>query len=372
MFINRGEKSFNLEFYSENMPERLANISKTVAPYSKILLLSSNDDFIKVGLETINALKRAGHKVITALYPCDCNFSVNTVCGLFTAPEDVRLIISLSENLSPLADYFSAVRQTFVITLLSGWTDQIARVKLFIKNGDGVDFFNCPTEKTVLLKYAFINKVDAFCYVAEKKFQLFDYYVRTLYTGEEFNRDGVNIIREILDDVEKMILSSGNYFDIDCAVGEAVARTAILAQRLLGEPLTLIASQACKNSQIKVRFLMAKQVLRLTERVLCGERLELPDYSVRVTSVSVAFGFSKRQVLDELKTQTKIFNENNAVDFKAEFYKAKEYFDNAFVTAQKLGLSASRLNPKQLSALKIAGDTPFGINLMSVCREISR
>ncbi len=371
MFINRGEKSFNLEFYSGNTVERLANISKTVAPYSKILLLSSNDDFIRLGLETVNALKRAGHKVITALYPCGCDFSVNTACGLFTAPEDVRLIIALSENLSPLADYFSAVRQTFVITILNGWTDRIARTKLFIKNGGGVDFFNCPTEKTVLLKYAFIDKVDAFCYIAEKKFQLFDYYVRTLYTGEKFNRDGVKIINEILDDVEKTILSSENYLDIDCAVGEAVARTAILAQRILDEPLTLIASLACKNSQIKIRFLMAKQVLRLTERVLCGERLELPDYSARVQSVSATFGFSKRQVLDELKMQTKIFNENSAVDFKSEFYKAKEYFDNAFNSAQKLGLSVSRLNPKHLSALKIAGDTPFGINLMSVCREIS-
>ena len=192
--------------------------------------------------------------------------------------------------------------------------------------------------------------------------------MRAFFTGEEYFRDNVHDTLNLLDGAEKIIVSSADYYDIDREVGEAVARVTVNYQKFFGEPVTSVAALACGGAGYCARLLMAKQVLRLTEKVLSGNTIDPPDYNGRAQSVSALLGFSLPQVLRSLRSQTEILNRPTA-DFTAELYKTKEYIENTCLTAQTLGATAKRLNPKQLSALKIAGDTPFGINLMSVCRD---
>ena len=343
------------------------------APYSKVLLIALKKDFNKKAQTIIEQLKKNGNKAITILFPDNFIFSVKNVCGIFNTPEDVRLVVSLSDKLISVAYYFAQIKNIPVMLFSDGWKDHLFVDKLFIKNNNNLDYFCCTVDVFVFLDKPFFADFDAFAFVCDERFKLLDLYLTSQYSDMDFDQNIFKKYESLLSEFERLIfgeifIERKNDFIL------SLLQVSVDLRKVLSPTFKSVSQVAnffnCSN--YAQRLLSAKYVLFHANKILNQSESGVFDYNVSTPHVVDTTGFDEVCVMNNFIKQIKSINKSKGTQiFKEIVGVGCNYFNKAVERIKELGLDHLQLSAKHTRLLKICGDTPLGVNLMTVLREIS-
>jgi len=350
-------------FTQDNILNDICLVVKKYAPFGKIAMICVENDTSY--LDIVCALKKQGNKVVCLTFPTAVDFSTDSVCGLFTLHEDIRLIIA-SQNSSYFADYFATVRNIRSVVIAKDVDLTLYQSKIDIINGDSTDLFNVDCDKTIIVCSENFNSKNICALILELKFALFEYYVKTLFTKANFYKDGVIYILDLFNRTENIQGDSNNLH---------LAKNLCLALEFNfesgGEFLCFNSGYVCAkilnaNLSVQKRLLIYKTILDKFEKRKKNSVLP-PDYtniSEKISKVLHVKNCAKRMQdnLNNIKLEDCILE-----DFYKAFEIAKKYFTVELSTILN---SKSKLTAKEISAIELAGYTFYGVNLCTIISEI--
>lgn len=361
---------YKADFYTKDkngVLETIVQIAKEKAPFGKILFICSANDFQGFGFEIVKALKFSGHKVINFLFDEDFSFSVENSCGLFCVHEDVRLCVCLGQGLIAHAKYFSFARGVCAVSVCEKPCAIDFYQTLFVENNGVLDLIDAPCDFSTIY-YEPINKKDLFCLLALKRFELFDCYARTHFTNTPFYANSAKRASDLLDLAENSLVLENELGVVD-ALNFISCATIEFAKLFESSFARIYQGLMRKSLQYEKVFALIKFTLSSIEKAF-NDNARLPaDYNQRVNSLNKLTGIDELRLIKGLNEQKERFCCSDEGAFLDKLFICKEYFEQANKEYQKRGGVVKGLSLKERAVIKLSGDTPFAINLMSVLRE---
>lgn len=373
-----------VKFFENNSAlfyEITADISKII-PYGKVLLLSSVDNFLSFGKTIIKSLNERGNKVIGVVEDLDGILSIDKVCGLFTASEEIRGVIALNYKSFYSALYFATVKSLPVFLLPTTFPlDFGVRNQILLKNGSSYDKINIYADRYI---YFNTNNIDENftknlgAYLFEKACVLIDSYATNKLLKELTNNDEHNNL------INALIFAAFRFNISDTISIKTLINLCIKAEEQSG--ITSSAKVATelftilKKGNINCVDVLLNVSNKLIDSYFSLLDTDLPpnlvDYRARAEEMQNIFGFNESEILKNyLDFSKKVLR--NSKDLKSAFFT---YFNDLnFIKAvlkilvDKFGLQ-KYIDSKKDNAINIAikfcGDTPISFNGASILREL--
>ncbi len=364
---------YQTDFYlidEKRLFDALISATKEKVPYGKVLLLATESDFFSRGVALYDALLHAGHRVINFVCDNDFSFSVGNICKLFCAPEDVRAVISISDSLDKTARYFAHTNQILHFSIVNNFNYSLLSDALYLDNDGKTETMFCPCERTVFVD-SDIPECDVFAFIELKRAELLDYYLTAVYINDDLDRKSLFKAKGLIDLAESAL-------DYGTVKGKNDALN-FVACAISGYPdffkhsfvSAFNALWRCGIPTQKV-FASIDFFVSICQNALLGREAQKPDYAKITQKVSSALGDLEISVLKNLYSQNEKLIKgryNQSILDCVTF--AKTHFDKATASYVKRGGKIKQLTAKEKAFLKLSGDTPFGINAMSVRRELN-
>ncbi len=414
-----------VRFYQGETKKKLYEIASSLAPHGVVVALTTENGNEETAKDVTEGLRGACSKILSVKIP-EKTDAVRAAASVLRAAEDARLIVTAEYSLIPLARYAAKISGlTFVYVMRTWETDGLLSPRLFLKNGNRTDCFFSDARTRVIIDIdkicageslgesggekvgkeknassaegaAFTEKRIAaplFARLAGKIPALADYRARLLATGEKPNAEAYGLLREAVKD---------GYIAYTKKDREILP--SLIYDSLLGEIADFLSDgELCSFSALRfAEFLLAGEkrlpadlILELYARIsgvyalytspLAEGLLEIPDYRERAHELAEMTGTDEGVFLKGLLKQTEILNRYGE--------NADNITDKLFEELSKQNASASSVRStfvaygKEVSggktddsktcvseeklkkAIKLAGDSPFGINAMSFARE---
>ena len=397
-------------FYQGEASSTLKSVIRSVAPYGKIIVLYTRKSYLKRGTAFAEALSGVCSKVLGAIVSGETDV-VKAASQILRAPEDVRAVVTSDYSLNPLAAYVAKVAKVpYIYIMLTPQTEGLLSPHVFLKNGSGADCVSVNVKRHIIIDVNEIEKTsvipasgkipqrrvgaaELFITAESKIPALADYRAYLSVSAEKPQTEAYNLLRESVKDAynafnkrEKEIIPSLIY---DCLSAE-------LANALSGGRL-------CDFSALRfAEFLLSgekrlppEEILELYCRIsgiyavfssgLFENLMSVPDYRERAHVLSDKTGADVHDFAKGLLSQTADLSakELNAENFikrlSSELGKQNESagkirssytaFGGKTVT-ERYGEEKAKKRIEEInSAIKLCGDSPFGVNAMSLARE---
>jgi len=342
------------------------------SPFSRVLLVALKSDFKEKGQIIFEQIKKTSNKIISVIFEDDFVFSIESVCGLFNAPEDVRLIISISDKLSNLASYFAQIKNIPLVVISSGWKDCLFDNKLFIKNGGKRDYFLCDVERFIYLNKFFLNDIDAYSFLCAEKFKLLDIFITCEFTSLSCDKllferyyKSLNCFEEILFNKNSDKNKKEIFINL---IGEGYNFYLSLSMQVL---VALQVVNCFKQVDNLNKLFMAEHMINFVYKGLKNGASKAIDYNVKTEEVSKITSICQQEVMENfLKQIKKVKTEKDKEIFIDLISKGKDFVSKAIEKVKELGARKVVLNANDVKLLEVCGDTPLGMNFLSVFREI--
>ncbi len=358
--INLG---FATNFLSELLTARV--------PYGKVLLLSTATTFLNKGLAIINTLKQNGNKVISVVLN-DYSLNVDTVSGLFCAPEDVRAVIALDDCLMSCANYFASIRNIYsFLIIFNSLPNGLFLERIPIKNGNTIDIFNITCDRTYIFDTEINNPIEfkqsANSYLASLTVKIVDMQIMERAMG-------YYVDNEVIDLADKFVLSNAYNFDKVQAIREYIKIEQKLKNLQRGMSIDdvaiyLYSRKFCVDEKIKI--IVCHEILsRYYTALSCENTLNIPDYTGRTAVVNSLTGYEEKVILKTFNEQVKQFSSLAVESVK----KMNTCVEKALNVIEKLLIKTVKEQEIDKKRLKLsvihAGDLPVSVNGMTAIREL--
>lgn len=358
-------------------PERLLvdEITKNL-PFSKILFLQNTNLFFSSGLKLIERLKRSGIEVISVLIDENDLLSLESVCGIFRASEEVRGVVALGEKAFEVAKYYSSVSGARFFAVANSFLPfDFFNPKLYIKNGKMVDSVSVPTTQTIVIdENSFFNSDISLLvgsFLAEGYFSLVD----AKLSGELLDEWYERLKKEFFHLVDLSFLSNADNFSNDA---QKLFRLFIDYAENFYNRLSGRAFNSCirsvlflyyggfrRDHSLSVRT--ALKIFSVIENFMENPvTLEPCDFRKRVEEVKSMVGLEENAILTSLVFQQRFLYGKNFQDFfsdSVELWKLKKILASS--------MKESSYDEQKFSlAVKHCGDTTLNINVASLLRHL--
>lgn len=393
-FVVKGfkeELKFNTKFIQGDLLDSISALSKSLVPYGKIGLIAYNDTFMAIGKELVAKLKELGLKTVAMVFKHGSDDTVKSASQLFNFPEDVRLVISFDSGLYRISAYYANVKGVPVICGLKNFeTRGICDRVIFLRNGKTVDKIPVNPERYVIIDEKLFSKEnvvsDAYAFIMSKAVALIDYRMKHVNNGTTASQYIFGLLKEAVTETlgldnysleEKNIILIKNALLINLAnalsngdLYDASAETVV--SRLLFRFKSYIDYGTLLFSAIKILG-----IYNVYFNCKSSALLNYIDYNERVDLLVNLFGLGENQVLDGIKKQLELVKKGRSRSegekFKlkkevATLYKLTEKMSKTFISLGGKGLGTED-KARFIAALKVCGDTPYGLNTMSLVRE---
>lgn len=365
----------NLTFYKANSVDDLVDMISEIYPYSKVVVLSDKNE----ELTFVNNIRLIlQKKLITSIiiFVKGQNFiDIDKVCDFTYIPEDVRAIVAISENVFKIAEYIASTLN--LTCFYYAW--QISNIDFvfqyaFIKNVDDYDIFKKPISRKVVFNTSAIKNFsinDAIRYLILRLFTILDLNVKNLLQNPKRTFDLINevfyksvdlILRE--RDGEKLLFNIINIDVYIASFGINSIKTTLEAKKMLS-----------RNESVEQISWIFYSFRELYNAINNEKAISIPPkYELRAKLVSVYSGIKTIKCIKKLKEQIKSFHtltELNVNFLKRYISDLKTIFDRLFYLYIKLGGKIRDLTKEEKEIIHLTGDTPLGINAMSLLREIN-
>jgi hypothetical protein len=364
----------NLAFYTTSKASQTAEIVKDLLPLSKIAVLSTIDTDLQFINELKYALLKYGVKPICVFLKSAPLLDVNAVCDLFLLPEDVRGVIVVSKSLCKMAEYFSYVRKTPCFYFLyDGLPADFLFEYLCLKNSGRIDVIKKDFDRKIILSKTFINNFSA--KDALEHFTVMLSILVDICVKKEARKVGCQVaINQILKKVETCIDAVySNAESGDCALS-AVLDVEMDFMRL--------GRESSLNAISALSFLVGKDCVVYNTMCTAYSILEVyktkfsrkvdftfPNYAERAKLVSYYGDIDCCECIKSIKEQAEIFSALKESDFDYSRHVIEEV--NRIYGKISNYFKLKKKNQIDEQIILLAGDTPLGVNGMSLLREKS-
>lgn len=395
---------FSLVRFSEgDTKKKLYETASSLSPDGAVVVLFTENAEKKTVKDVTDGLRGACAKILSVKIPAETDV-VRAAAGVLRVSEDARLIIAAEYSLVPLARYVSKISSLpFVYVMRTADIDGILSPRLFLKNGKRTDCFFADAVSRIIIDAEKIftpnektqdaalyeKKASAllFAKLAGKIPALADYRARIYASGTKPETKAYELLREAVKDgytaftkKEKEILPSLIYDSFLAEIADLLSG---------GELYSLSALRFAEFLLAGEKRLSAAEILELYSRIsgvyalytspLAEGLLEIPDYRARAHALAEMTGTDEGVFLKGFVKQSEKLNDSGI--------NAENITDKLFEELKKQNVSASSVRStfsaygkdekgkseipeeKMRAAIKLAGDSPFGINAMSIARE---
>ncbi|MBQ3116463.1 MAG: hypothetical protein IJC07_05490 [Clostridia bacterium] len=364
----------------------IANHLSRSFPQAKVLVLSTEKTFEERGKEIIEQLERAGIKPVNVILSEEEPLSVEGICGLMNAPEDVRVVIVLDYSLFDTALYFCAIKKVHLVEVLHKFVPKrIMANSLLIKNGNDVDLFVADVERTVVIYEGAISSdvmPNTLAYVLSKILSLTDYRVMGVVMRQPLFPEAFNLARQaVLGTLKEVGKSEFSLCDLIYNAFLLEIADNLTKGKLISFSAPSLAEYIYNGKfagDSGVELLCANVGLDCYSALFSGQydKTNMPiNYYSRSKKLSLTSGILEDSILSTYKMQGNRFAMRKAkinqlfLDLKAELISENKLY-NAVVDKYILLGGKKDYDVDKLShAIMLSGDTPFSVNGMSLVRE---
>lgn len=364
----------NLAFYKTGEASQTAEIIKDLFPLSKIAVLSTIDTDLQFINELKYALLKYGVKPICVFLKSAPLLDVNAVLDLFLLPEDVRGVIVVNKSICKIAEYFSYVRKTPCFYFLYDElpTDLVFEY-LCLKNGGCIDVIKKDFDRKIILSKSFINNFTAKD-ALEHFAVILSIVVDTCVKSEAKKIDCQMVINQILKKIETCIddvfsnAESGDY--ALNAVLDVETDLMSLGREWSLNAISAISFLVGKDCAVYNTMSTAYSILEVYKTKLsCKVDFTFLNYAERAKLVSYYAGIDCCECIKSIKEQAQIFSALKESDFDYSRRVIEEV--NGIYGKISNYRKLKKKNQIDEQIILLAGDTPLGVNGMSLLREKS-
>jgi len=353
-----------------------ANVLAELAPLAKIaVFIDGNTDYQTVKIFNKTASIK-GLKTVVISFGSKTSLTVDNVCGAFSLAEDVRAVVALSETVFPLAEYFASVRKIICVYNFTSVISTIfpSRV-LSIRSRKTVNLFKVDAKRLVITPSEVDEKFikNALGVILGWLSKYVDYKIASSVENRRLNAD--LSVYDFITEIPLAKESGKSFF------------TAVYRAYFVGVK-TLFGGESENASSINTTclllnsdFLTDKNIfLKVTDAIMDiyarliknEENFCLPNYTDRARLSALIANLDLKSCLFELKRQAELFFNSSKIDSSFLEYEVsgvlKLYNDVKKIYEMAYG-KIPRINAKIMQAVILSGDTPLGINGMSLARE---
>ncbi len=376
------------QFYGGKFNLLARKILKSVAPDSRIAVLTLKEEYEEKCKPFIDELKNNGFKATSVLLP-DKILSVELISKMFCIKEDVRAVVVLNAKAFGVGCYLSYAKNIDLVCAC----DSLDFFKNFyfralVKNGDKLDYVKCPAKTHVVLdeKLIKVSASEIYALAVSKLPAVFDYQIIKAIKGQAFKEENQDLAFNLFCSAIKNVF---NTFSVQKEKqGEHLVFYALLSLLANAYSFGGLLDYSCPVAVEKLMageasghalLYSASAILSCYDMILSNKYnnvLETPDYLDRARQLKEIFGCGERQFLEGLKNQISLIN---ALDkSKLEKIKGAITIDNkpVFSLGDKLINTYFALGGKDsldktavIKAVNLSGDLPEFIGGMSLVRE---
>lgn len=414
-----------VRFYQGETKKKLYEIASSLAPQGVVVALTTENGNEETAKDVTEGLRGACSKILSVKIP-EKTDAVRAAASVLRAAEDARLIVTAEYPLIPLARYAAKISGlTFVYVMRTGETDGLLSPRLLLKNGNRTDCFFSDARTRVIIdtdkicagesfgesvgekdgkekgvsaaeEAAFAEKRIAaplFAKLAGKIPALADYRARLLATGEKPNAEAYGLLREAVKDgyiaftkKDREILPSLIYDSLLAEIADFLSDGELCSFSALRFAEFLLAGEKRLPADLILElYARISGIYALYTSPLAEGLLEIPDYRERAHELAELTGTDEGIFLKGLIKQAeilnrygenadnitdKLFEELSKQNASASSVRSTFVAYGKEVSGGKTGDSETRVSEEKLKkAIKLAGDSPFGINAMSFARE---
>lgn len=363
-------------FFSDNYIEDIKKAVNKYAPFCKVALFVRQVDALNLLRPILTELKK-NNKTINLVFPANFELSVDKICGVFNLHEDVRVVISIGEELFDTACYVASIRNIPVICVLSPDSDACFKKNIFIKNAGVIDKINNNCKRTLIYKKPMhFNRYHWLKYIAHKQFELFDYYSRSIFLGENFDSLTVLGILNQLNCAEQCLMENGEHLSEEFFEKiENVCKLNFLSKEVIFETSpTQVTYRICqKPLDVSTKLALDLKVISAIKKAMQGKNSLPLDYNEISNKVAkklmISENFAAKNILVMLKRLQSI-NKKERDALIIAVKKAEEYLKQ-INNIENCSFDNVKLCSETKSAFSISGHTVFGVNLMTISKEYS-
>lgn len=376
LFKTVSAKNVNVNVLFGKDERLLVNEIVKSLPFSKILFLQTTNVFLSSGLRIIERLKSEGIKVINFLIDEMDLLSLDSVCGVFCASEEVRGVVALGERAFDFAKYYASVSGAKFFAVAHTFLPfDFFKSKLYIKNGSVIDSVSVPIEQTLIVdENSFLSSeliLFIGSFLAKGCFSLID---AKLYGGL-LDEDYAELKKDFSRLVDVSFLSSADNFSQDA---EKLLRRFIDYAENFYNKLNKEAFNSCLSAAsflyhggfrtdhafvVRAALKIFSIIENLRESPI---PLEPCDFRQRVDKVKTLASLEENALLESLVLQERRLYGKRIEDFFSEnvgLWKIKKILGGvkeiSVYDEQKFNL-----------AIKHSGDTTLNVNTASLLRHI--
>lgn len=349
----------------ENVLE-FAKMLKKVFPYSVVAYVCelSQTQFIPI-------LKRAtleqGISLISIVVDKNKVNSINTLADVFSLPENVRGIIAMHSGVLSACKYIAHYRSLPLFLLVSDCVDNrlISDSALIRTSISEANILNVPCEKKVYLLRDNIASNEFIVHTIENLLCtctcLVDYIFSLAYCGKMPNEMVSGVLRDVVCAINAV---KGNDYD---KLTYHALHSQIYGASIKGYYNICTCDVIFRLKNARFGAYECACVLEKYRRLFNGRANNLPNYTERAKAVSLTLGIDYFMALKGIKAQIKKYANPDIQGFRAQFDDIYSVFTELLRVYKELGGKVE--NSGNASVIALAGDTPFGINGMSLLRE---
>lgn len=364
--IERLPKSEKLTFTMVKDVLEFAKMLKKTLPYSVIAYVCELSQ-----TDTIPILERAtqtqGIKLIAIVVDKNKINSIDAIAHLFSLPENVRGIIAMHSGVLGACKYFAHYKNLPLFLLVSDGINNrlIARKALLRISAKEPNIVDVPCEKKVYLIKDNIKSNEFIINTIENLLCsctcFADYILSLAYCKEKPNEAVLGVLRDIICALNAV--KESNY--------ERLIFHALHAQVYGANINGYFSICTCGLiSQLNNASFGAYEcayVLEKYKRLFDGKANNLPNYTERARAVSFRLGIDYGVALKGIKAQIKKYANPDLKDIEEQFNIIYHIFTELLSVYKALGGKIENFG--DLSVIALSGDTPLGINGMSLLRE---
>ncbi|MDY6368067.1 MAG: hypothetical protein SPL13_06100 [Clostridia bacterium] len=358
--------------------ETLTEIIKKVAPSGKVAFVTTEKNHDEYGKLITSTLAKVNSKTVSIIMPTPVNNTVEYFGALFNLPDDVRAVVVTEGALFRAASYFANVKELPLIFVpvsanLSGTLEK----EFFVRNGKTLDLVKGAETMYVVIDESLLSGkiADAYAFNMAKLTTLIDYRAvrgksadaRAYFIAMEGVQGSYTVTKEPIKNRPLCLLYNGLKIAIGGRIDSFINKSSVFAAACL---LTGGASPLPKHE-----LFCALKLLELFNESfkIKGMAEVMPDYISRAEKVAETLNVDERQTAEELLKQRTTLK--NSIRFIPILNSLKEetcelVSHSKSITGTYFSLSGDKKPIVTATALKYSGDTPIGLNTMSVLREL--
>ncbi len=352
----------------ENNDQSYYEYCSKLAPFSRVLFISSERFFLLHGKKILSKLFNNQLSVTTVLYKGFKKFSTHLASGLFNVADDVRLCIAFEKELFSLCFYFASIKK---IPAFVNTKSEYLDFALEKSTSFGSEVFNFYDKRYVYVENK-TNSYESYSSIVIKRLSLIDYNIKCIIHKKKYKDEYFSALK-IFNSIDYKYPKLSALFEIDKDLSLLNFNS---GGELFNSGAISLTKKFYNLSSLESLFL-SKEYFSKIEKEINKNNFNILNYNLRAEKLSYFMDLNADEIRKNIKKQLSILNQNKLLAklaFKLLTISLKEileFIDVAIDVCYKLGAKEKKISEKQNVFNFLSCDNLSFFNSATLFREFS-